>query len=121
MFLVRLLRDLAGVVLVVGFVFFVLREGRSLHAPDPLSERWVTDGCLPSLTVEQSGIHLRVSGDGLSLRGDRTADGAVHLAGTACGSTARLEGTWSPAQLRGTFVAAGCGCTSVSALPEKAP
>ena len=121
MFLLRLLRDLAGVVLVVGFVFFVLREGRSLHAPDLLAERWVTDGCLPSLTVEQSGVHLRVNGDGLSLRGDRTADGVVHLAGTACGNTASFEGTWSTAQLRATLVAEGCGCTSVSAEPEKTP
>ncbi len=119
--LLRLLRDLAGVVLVAGVVFIVLREGRSLRAPDPLAARWVTDGCLPSLAVEQSGVHLRVSGDGLNLRGDRTADGVVHLTGTACGSTARLEGTWSPAQLRGTFVAPGCGCTRVNALPEKAP
>jgi hypothetical protein len=109
------------VVLVVGFVFFVLREGRSLHAPDPLTERWVTDGCLPPITVEQSGVHLRVSGEGLRLRGDRTADGVVHLTGTACGNTARLEGTWSTAQLRGTLVAAGCDCVSVSAAPEKTP
>ena len=121
MFLLRLLRDLAGVVLVVGIVFFVLREGRALRAPDPLAARWVTDGCLPPLSVEQSGVHMRVSGDDVRLRGERTAEGVVRLAGTACGSTARLQGTWSIGELRGDLVAAGCGCSRVGALPEKAP
>ena len=121
MFFLRLLRDLAGVVLVVGFLFFVLREGRSLRAPDPLAERWVTDGCLPSVTVQQSGIHLRVIGDGVSLRGDRTAESEFQLAGVACGGAARLEGTWSTSRLRGNLVAPGCACTTVTATPQTSP
>ncbi len=121
MVLLRLLRDLAGVVLVVGVVFFVLREGRSLRAPDPLVERWTTDGCLPSLTVEQSGVHLRVRGEGLTLRGDRSATGVLHLAGTACGGAATLEGTWTTSRLQGALAAPACACTTVTATPQASP
>jgi hypothetical protein len=111
-------------------VWGIIQVGGRLVAPPPLPGAWlVTAPACPAaergLTLSQSGTFLRVrwSDPGLpELHGKVGLDGTVALSapdGATC--DASMRGRWTPSELDGELVSAGCGgCTAgaLRALPK---